>query len=49
MHDQLKTDGPTLGLGHGEGAHDGTKVVVKRTLTHEQLKTTRPTLDCVLD
>ena len=28
-----------FGSGHGKGEHDGVGVVVKRALTHEQLKT----------
>ena len=35
--------------GHGKGEHDGAGAVVKRTLTHEQLKADGPKLTCAAD
>lgn len=38
-----------FGSGHGKGKHDGAGAVVKRTLTHEQLKPNGATLKCAAD
>ena len=38
-----------FGSGHGKGEHDGAGVVVKRTLTHEQLKPNGAILRCAAD
>ena len=38
-----------FGSGHGKGEHDGAGAVVKRTLTHEQLKPNGAILRCAAD
>ena len=34
------------GFGHGKGEHDGVGVVIKRALTHEQLKVDGVEMNC---
>ena len=36
-------------LGHGKGEHDGAGAVIKRTLTHEELKPDGWPMKCAVD